>query len=114
MRTRLLPRVLVGLVVAGSLTACGLPGGGEPSALLTISPNPGFFDLQPNSLSSDTVVFTVKNVGFAGTGALSVDFDADAPGLDGFNVLPDCPNGLAPGDTCTAAVTLQGAELPLG
>ena len=114
MRTRMLPRLLVGLVVAGSLAACGAPGGEPPGAILVITPNPGLFDLLPNSLSSDTVVFTVRNVGFANTGGISVIFSPDAGTLDGADVNSFCGADMAPGDTCTIEVSLRGTSAPLG
>ena len=117
MRTRVMARVLVGLVVAGSLAACGMPGGGgSPPGVLTINPNPGFFDLEPNSLSDDTVVFTVKNIGFAET-SVSVEFTInDLEGLDRA-VASGCFEAdadLAPGESCTIVVTILGTSAPLG
>ena len=114
MRNKWIPRAAAVALVGASLAACGLPGGPSGSAILVISPNPGLFDFAPNSLSADTVVFTVKNVGFESTGDLHWEFSTQDLPLE-FASAQGCDNvQLAPGDSCTITIELHGIEEPLG
>ncbi|HJR26877.1 MAG TPA: hypothetical protein VJ804_15470 [Acidimicrobiales bacterium] len=112
MRYRHLPRFLVGMVVAGSLAACGLPGGGEPRAVLVITPPVQVWDLPAEGSAEVTESLTVKNIGSAPSGPINIDTSEDSDDFHIGSPGGDCggqPN-LLPGESCELRLTFVGHE----
>lgn len=113
MRSRLVPRALAGLVLAGSLAACGLPGGdpGE-SAFLVGHPSAVFVDLPDEGTGSDTFTITFTNLGPAtalSVGISTVVVTSDDPqALDDISFSVSCPTDLEAFDSCEVDGTFIG------
>ena len=115
MRSRLLPRVLAGLLVAGSLAAC-IPGGGTAPlpGLLSASPNPVVMDLPEEGSATGEKTITLRNLGPGVTAdikVLSSSSQQGGEGLEFTSIVDDCALvSLAVNETCQVFVSVTGDE----
>jgi hypothetical protein len=91
------------------LAACGLPGGGEPEAVLVAVPPAALLDLPATGSAEVHQTVTVTNIGHAPTGNLGVD---DSSNTEDFTINSpggDCLGAnLDPGDSCEFEIIVTG------
>ena len=115
MRLNVVARSVAAMVLLGSLGACGLPGGEPGGAVLVITPNPGVFDLPSSGEPGrDTITFTVRNIGHAGTGDGIIWQLGELPPIvtDAQVTNADCFDGIPPATSCLLEVLVSGHAPP--